>query len=380
MTARRDDMRFKSLENTANAKTLLLGIQPFGVDDDPQFIFSQRILRAISHFKLEEMPLTQSLVELHTRHTFMMDAQAVSSFCAILQRLRIPDKKNILEKIKGRVEQVAEEFNALECGIVLRSMSSPQISQRLSCTALLFAADLDGRALVDLMLSMSKGDTLGSLNLHVHCVVEWIEGPTFSAEDIHATSQLLQSCGSAAPRRPIASLLSVIQRNFVTDLTAEDAVVVLNMLRLTSYRHERLSLRLASRVCQFQKSSDALAAMQSLSHFYFANHEVFCALSSMAEAQDVCAMCECFYQVRLSPQLLFGEPLRELCGSLFQVHSNDLMHILLAALNLPNEIPGEVEKNLVCVVREAKKRSGSLLSKIDLSVSSSKFKEIVSAD
>lgn len=381
MTIRQDDMRSKSFERAAQAKSLISNIRPFSIDDDPQFIFSQRILRAIAHFGLEHMPLTQSLVELHTKHTFMMDAQAVSSFCAIIQRLTIRDKADVVEKMKGRIKQVADDFNSMECGFVMKVVSSPDVSQQLACSALLHSCDLDGHTMTDLILSTCKVDAHFALEQRVDTIFEWIEGPAFTRESLQSLVHLFQSCGTLVPRRLVASLLSVIQRTFLTDMSVREAIEILNMLRHTSYRHERLSFRLVSRVCQAPSSNDALTALRELSHFYFINDEVYFALASAANATNVAAMCECFSRVRLSPIALFGGPLHDLCGALIQTHPTELVQILSAAVHLPDDFPKNVEKNLVSVVQEAKQRSGSLLEQIDVSVlsSSSKFKAILAA-
>lgn len=363
---RRADMRNNSPENAARARALIFGFRAFGVEEDPNFIFAQRILRAIGYFKVENAPLTATLLQLHTNYTFLMDAKAVASFCAIVQRLQVKEKQRIFDLLQGRVEQVTDDLTAQECGVVLRSFSKSRVSSRISNSALTFVDDLDGDAMAEVLLSAGVGT---DLEMFADQIVGWFDGPSFTLSDVSSATRLLASCGSAVPRCTIVSLLAVVQRRFFDDLCTDDVVNLLEMLKNTSFRHERMALRLASKICQCRSPGAATSAARCLSHFYIANQDVFDALAAIVTAKEVTAMAECFHRVGLPATVLFGRPLGELCSNLVQLQTSSLMQIWAATATL-NHLDEHVEKNIGCVVDELNRRGERLLG-LNVSVLSS---------
>jgi hypothetical protein len=371
MAMRKVDLVRRSPENAARARACLQSIHPFSVEDDPNFVFSQRILRAIAHFKMEQLPLTNSLVHLHLKHTFLMDAKAVSAFIGVLQRLEIDFKNLAFEKLEGRVEQLCDDFSAREVGVVLCAFSSPALAAKMTDSALKSMGDLGGEDLVELLLPIAMIDPISgrlAVEQQSETLVSWVEGPQFAAEHVIPTARLIEACGESVCRRLIVALLSTVQRRLLDDLNMDGNLALLKMVQNLSFRHERVMLRLASRVCHDERCTrhTALAALRCLAHFFVAAPQLYDELAAFCSGKEVAAMSDCFCKARLEPTVLFRKPLGELCGNIAVVNVKSLLQIVQAASNL-RELDDEIETNLDCVVSELQRRKVKLVG-LDVSV------------
>jgi hypothetical protein len=107
------------------ALALIAPLKPWCVEEDPNFIHAQRVLRAMAQFELSSAvpSLLQPLLDLHLKHTYLMDAQSASSFMAVLLKLH----RWMAEERNSGAAAAAKVTSQVESGRTAQQQVSQQV-------------------------------------------------------------------------------------------------------------------------------------------------------------------------------------------------------------------------------------------------------------
>lgn len=92
---------------------------PVSTDEDPHFILTTRALRLASYVDAVKEPLTFSLLNHCTRHSFLLDGYSLMKLAQALRALQHPNTVDALRILLPRFELVSEELTPIEAAKIL---------------------------------------------------------------------------------------------------------------------------------------------------------------------------------------------------------------------------------------------------------------------
>lgn len=300
----------RTQDAATKARSILTSIRPFAVDDDPNFVHAQRILRAAAYFKCSELPIVASLVELHLRHTFLLDAQAAASFVTLLRQLRIANLDELLQTLYPRVVELGGTFNTAESVIILTAYGGEEkLADIVGSHLLRYGDDLPVSNLLEVVESLFAScpeQCRILLARRSEDVVNYVQQG--HSEDVMVLiCRSLSTAGAGLPRNVVNAVADVVLSSSARCSPAA-AAVYLDLQRASSHRHERLTKRLCTELLTSSASTaaHALSALSCLAHFYIGDSQLVVSLLQHAEFtsdQFVEALWHCHTMRVVSPPL-----------------------------------------------------------------------------
>lgn len=336
----------------SEASEILKGVAPFSVDDDSSFIVSQRMLRAIAYFELFDLPIKESLVWLHAKHTYLLDAQALSSFAVMIPQLHLTNATDVVRVLMPRMAQLADDFHHHEAAGLLELIctfagAEARTSQLLAVLEERIARNLEDSPPADI-LELIRSCALTSRQRAAAMLVredKRIADAIAGSSKAQQPSLVMAACrattaASYGPR----SIMSAITRSAVErvkDLRPQQISLVMKALQATSYRHERAMLRLSTEQLlrgAEQTPGTALATLQCLAHFYVSDKEIFEGLLGNVvndlNGVQTAEWMSTFARARIASPVLFDKPLVHFARDAQRQSCNSVQRVLCSVVEL----------------------------------------------